>query len=79
MSNLKYGYHRTRPDGTTVTVNGYPSMAKARAGVALALVDNQLATRTDASTFARSLRPGEPETVEGNTFRVYRVPNVYRS
>lgn len=68
-----FAYHRTRPDGTNLTVDGYPTLAQARRGVALAIMDNNLGIRGHATDFARSLRLGTPAGFADNTFTITRT------
>ena len=65
-----FAYHRTRPDGTELTVTGYPTLAQVRRGVALAITDNNLGIRAHATDFARSLSLGTPATFADNTFTI---------
>ena len=67
-----YAYHRTRPDGTNLTIDGYPTLAQVRRGVALAITDNGLGIRAHATDFSRSLTLDTPAEFADNTFTITR-------
>lgn len=67
-----FTYYRTRPDGTELTVTGYPTLAQVRRGVALAITDNGLGIRGHATDFSRSLTLGTPAEFANNTFTITR-------